>query len=116
MGGGVGADIPASSGMNQGGLYKGCGIGIGDMKTYTPLIYILSVFVVYAFVWYSSSDDRVTNMIWLTPPMLIANFSVLWGRIHELERELRNIKKVVTMSADSKLLELVSNYERERKK
>jgi Sec-independent protein secretion pathway component TatC len=63
-----------------------------NMSKFTPTIYFCSVLAVFVFAWYFGPEDRLVNLAWALPGMLIGTFTVLWNATAKLQRKIAKLE------------------------
>ena len=63
------------------------------MSKLTPIIYFCGVLGVFIFAWYFGPEEKLVNLAWTLPGLLIGTFTVLWNGIAKLERKIARLEK-----------------------
>jgi len=65
------------------------------MSKLTPIVYFCSVLAVFVFAWYFGPEDKLVNLAWALPGLLIGTFTVLWNVVAKVERKVARLEREI---------------------
>ena len=65
------------------------------MNKLTPTIYMLGVLAVFVVAWYYGPEDRLVNLAWALPGLLVGTFAMLWSAMRKLERKITKLEREI---------------------